>query len=487
MKIEKIMRKILNISLAMIIALVVWSCSENTMDDINKNINSPTDVSSNLIITDAMTSSAFTVTGSDLAFYASCYIEQNVGIYNQMYNAEIRSGDPTNSTTYNNTWGALYQNLYNLKVIIDKCSAGGSEEGNYHTLGVAQVLSAYNLAILTDMFGDVPWSEALQPGVIFTPHLDKQKDIYDTIFNFLDEGIANLGKDDGGYASLGKQDLIYGGDASLWAKFAYGLKARYTMRLSLRNPDYADVIKFADESFASSADQCQFNYDGSTAISPFYQFFKDRDYFGASQSLHDKLVARNDPRDAIFFKPYPGTGDLIYAPNGTPNQVQGYYGISAISNPTAPTYLMSYHELEFLKAEAYVRLNDLTNAEDALQKAITAAFTKTNIGLTAADAADYYTNEVKPKFDANPLSEVMNQKYIACYEEEAIEAYDDYRRLKAMGDNVIQLDNPKDATQFPLRYTYGADDVTTNTNVREAYGDGTYVYTENVWWAGGTR
>ena len=40
---------------------------------------------------------------------------------------------------------------------------------------------------------------------------------------------------------------------------------------------------------------------------------------------------------------------------------------------------------------------------------------------------------------------------------------------------------------FPLRMAYGAEDVNTNVNVREAYGDGTYVYSENVWWAGGTR
>jgi len=41
--------------------------------------------------------------------------------------------------------------------------------------------------------------------------------------------------------------------------------------------------------------------------------------------------------------------------------------------------------------------------------------------------------------------------------------------------------------RFPLRFSYGSEDVTTNTNVRDAYGDGTYVYNENVWWAGGTR
>jgi len=77
--------------------------------------------------------------------------------------------------------------------------------------------------------------------------------------------------------------------------------------------------------------------------------------------------------------------------------------------------------------------------------------------------------------------------YLGFFEEESVEAYNDYRRLKAMGNNVIILANPKNASQFPLRFTYGAADVTTNKNVYDAYGDGTYVYTENVWWAGGTR
>jgi hypothetical protein len=335
--------------------------------------------------------------------------------------------------------------------------------------------------------GDVPWSEALMPGEIFTPVLDSQQEIYDDVFNFLDEAIANLDQTSI-YPSLGAQDFIYGGDTDLWKKFAYGLKARYTMRLSLRNPSYADVISFANQSFTSADEQAQFNYNGTTSQSPFYSMFQDRDYYGASQSLHDKLAARNDPRDDVFFIPYPGTGtDLVFAPNGTANQVQGVYSISALSTITAPTYLLSYHEVEFLKAEAYVRLNNLAAAETALKDAITAAFQKVNIGLTAADASDYFDNEVLSRFTTNPLSEVMNQKYIAFFEEEALEAYNDYRRLKAMGDDVITLANPRNNTMFPLRFTYGSEDVTTNVNVRDAYGDGSYVYTENVWWAGGTR
>ena len=125
----------------------------NTIADLqeNRDVNDPTEMDSKLIITDVMTSTAFSVLGTDFTFYASIYIEHNVGIWNQFYNAEIRTGEPTKSTTFNNSWDATYQTLYNLKVIIDKCSDGGTEAGNYHTLGIAEILSAYNLATLTDM------------------------------------------------------------------------------------------------------------------------------------------------------------------------------------------------------------------------------------------------------------------------------------------------------------------------------------------------
>lgn len=463
------------------------SCSEDIMDDINKNVNDPTDVGSSLILTDAMVASAFSITGSDLAFYSSIYIEHNTGIWNQANNADKRTGEPISATTYNNSWNSIYQNLYALKLIVEKTSEGGSEEGNYTALGVAQTLMAYNLAILTDLFGDVPWTEALQPGVIFTPILDSQESLYEEVFRLLDAAIANFDQTSL-FPSLGVQDVIYGGDKTKWKKFANGLKARYTMRLSHREANYTDVIAFANQSFASAAEQAQYTYNGNSTISPFNKFDSDRDYFGASLSLHNKLEGRGDPRDTIFWKVHDDADEFLFAPNGTAIEAQGLYSVSAISTPTAPTYLLSYHELEFLKAEAYVRLNNLDSARTSLQRAITAAFQKVNIGLTADDAAAYFEDNVLPRFNANPLSETMNQKHIAFFEEEAVEAYNDYRRLVAMGDNVITLENPRNASNlFPQRFTYGSSDVTTNENVRSAYGDGNYVYTEKVWWAGGSR
>lgn len=480
------MKKLIYIFSISVLMLSFGACSEDIMDRINTNPNDPTDVTSDLIMPDLIASTAFSVVGSDLAFYSSVYIEHNVGIYGQLYNAEIRAGEPTSGTTYNNSWSAIYRNLKYLRIVIDKCSDGGEEEGNYHTLGIAQILSAYNLAVLTDLFGDVPWTEALQPGIIFTPKLDKQEDIYKEIFKFLDEAIKNLEKETV-FAALGGKDFIYGGNEKSWLNFAYGLKARYTMRLSKQSAKYQDVIDFADKSFDKAAGEAKFVYPDD-ARSPFYAFFEDRDYFGTSQSLVSKLTLRNDPRNTILYEPAGQDGDII-APNGKPSQKQSYYSVSAISKVNSPTFLLSYHEVEFLKAEAYVRLGGAANLDlgkKALKNAMVAALQKKNIGVSAVDAEAYFDNEIESRFDAKPLEEVMVQKYLAFYEEEAVEAYNDLRRLKAMGENFIQLNHPEPA-KFPLRFTYGADDITTNKNINSAYGNGSYVYTENVWWAGGSR
>jgi len=462
----------------------LFSCSESVMEKINENKNSPTDVASKLIITDVINNTSYSVTGSDFAFYASVYVEYNVGIYNQMYNAEVRVADPTSATTYNNIWIAVYADLLNLKTIIEKCSPGGDEKDNLAVLGMAQILSAYDLAILTDLMGDVPWTEALQPGMVWMPNLDKQQTIYEAVNKFITDGIANLGSG-ATEISIGAQDPIYGGDAQSWIKFAYGLKARYAMRLSKVAPDYDAVITAANQSFTKKSEEAAFQC--GAIPNSFYKFFTDRNYFGASQSLHDKLVELNDPRDDVFFIPYPNTSDLIFAPNGNPDQKQNYYGISALSTstPDMPIYLMSYHELEFLKAEAYARKNDLANAKTHLQTAIETCFT--NVGLTKADADDYYTNTVAPELvnQTATIAAIMMQKYIGLFEGESVETYNDIRRLKAMGEGAtIPLENTK---KFPLRYTYGDADVSTNPNVAAAYGDGSYVYTENVWWAGGSR
>jgi len=218
-------------------------------------------------------------------------------------------------------------------------------------------------------------------------------------------------------------------------------------------------------------------------------------------SLREKLVTRNDPRKDVFWVYPDGKGfeNLeVFVENGNSVQDQSRFARSRLSSSTfavsgvrntAPTFMMSYHELLFLKAEAQVRLGQLTEAEATLKLAVRAAFAQVNNltgGLTEAMADEYFTDNVKPLFDANPLGEVMTQKYLSFYECEALEAYHDYRRCKAMGDSWTN-GFLKNMLPFPLRFTYGNSDVSSNSNIGDIFGNGEYVYKENVWWAGGTR
>src|SRR5690606_10896069 len=139
------------------------SCSEDRMDEINRNPNDPTDVQAKFILADVIVKTAVNNVGGDLSTYLSTYVEHEVGTYNQLWRAEHRENEPQSASTFNNSWGSLYEVIKDTRIMIDNCSEGGSQEGNYTTLGIAQIMQAYNLALLTDMYGDVPYSEAFDP------------------------------------------------------------------------------------------------------------------------------------------------------------------------------------------------------------------------------------------------------------------------------------------------------------------------------------
>lgn len=476
--------KNIKITITAVMALFLFqSCSEDKMDDINKNVNNPADIVSRLIITDVMVNSSFTVTGSDASFYGGIYSELNAGNHNQMYNAQIRRNDPTLASTYSNGWDNLYEQLRTLGIIIDKCSIG-TEKGNYQTLGIAQILTAYNLAILTDLYGDVPYTEAGKPGIIYQPKVDKQETIYVDIFKRLNEGIANLNKTST-FPTLGTQDVIYGGNSAKWIKAANGLLARYTMRLSLRKADYQGVINAVNASFASVDDELKL-VNGSVP-NPFARFQLDRGAISVAKSFYQTMQANGaaDARTAAFFTKKAGV--VVPFDNSKADiEGQGIYSISAIMSEQNPIYLLSYHELLFLKAEAQARLG-LPEAQATMNAAIKAAYGKKQAVTFTPAQADAYIATI-PTLTGNALlKKIMVEKHISFFENEGIESYNDIRRLQAMGNaDFIPMVNPKPEL-FPQRFAYGLSDVSTNANIKELFGDGTYVYKEKVWWAGGTR
>lgn len=507
-------------------SFVFASCTEDTMDKINRDKDNPLDVEARFLIPELITSSAFSVAGGDLSTYASVYIEHEGGAHNQMYYADKRLGEPISTTTYNNSWRSIYSNIMLAKVVIDKCT-NGEDKGNDIILGIAKVLLAYNSAVATDLFGDTPYAEA---GIIDEnmipvyrhPKVDKQEDIYKNIFTLLDEAIAIFSSSEtSDLIPLSNNDYIYGGDKSKWLKAAYGLKARYTMRLLARSAnktaDLNNILSYIGKSFTSSSEEFKFKiYDGSAQNNPLYSFSISRRALGVSKSYADKLRERNDPRLTQMFMNRDSRGamsaitdlsKLTAFENGVSPESQTAYSLM-ISDyaPTAPTQLMSYHELLYLKAEAYARLGDNPMAKIALKDALGAGFANleislessieknqisgTSVDLSATVSNTYFTASVEPLFDAYPLKEIMIQKYLAFAgaSGESIESYNDYRRLQGANENFITLANPNNAdNKFPLRYIYGGDDVSSNPNIRVLIGDGTYVYKEKVWWAGGDK
>ncbi len=504
---------------------VFTSCSEDVMDSINENVNNPKDVQAKFILTDVITRTAFSNVGGDFNTYLSSYVEHEVGTDGQLWNAERRESEPQKSSTFNNTWGSVYIALKDARMVIEKCSAGGSQAGNYATLGMGQIMAAYNLALLTDMFGDAPYSEGFKPLEIRNPKIDKQEELYKQINAYLDAAIENLPKGDThASGSVGVQDLLFKGNTDRWLKFAHGLKARYAMRLlnvtSDKNAALEAIITSIDQSFTSANEEAKFAEYNASNLNPLFDFQWSRDGLAASQSIGDKMLERNDPRlnrnfmtaDWVQVNDIALANDSysLLAPNGKNTQVKYHYLTSTfVYAQTAPTQLLSYHELLFLKAEAMQRLGKgaseiatvleaavsagIKNSENSVKAAFVAPtvlangkIKETSAAITDADITSYFADYVKPLFAANPLKEIANQKYLAFFgaSGESTEMYNDIRRWKSNGEELIELKNPG---KFPLRLPYGNDDTTTNPNVEAAYGNGQYVYTEQVWWAGGTR
>ena len=492
------------------------SCSEDAMDRVNKDNDHTTSAPAKFVLADVITSTAFSGVGGDLNTYFSVYTEHTVGIDNQLYNAEIRDGEPSVSSTFNNVWGELYSTLKNARITI--LLASNEVYANYTTRGMAEVLAAISSGLITDAFGNTPYSQAALPELengrpkFMNPDIDAQEAIYQSIMKYLDDAIVDLPKGDV-KDPVKEYDLLYKGDGKKWIKLAYGLKARYTMHLLARSQnrqaDLQKVLEYVDKSFKSLDEQAAFSVYNKDNWNPLFAFFDSREALAASKSFWDKLVERKDPRlrrlfcntDGVQIK---GTDDksLLMAPNGTADPIRGHYNTPIfVYSRVCPTMLMSYHELLFLKAEALARLNKTAEAEAALKEAIVAAIANAELGVSAAinvgvektseaitekEAEEYFDKNVKPLFTANPVREVMVQKYLAMLGAfgESTECYNDIRRMKALKEDFIKLDNPK---PFPLRAPYGNSDVIANPKVNAAYGDGQYVYSEPVWWAGGNR
>lgn len=484
------------------------------MDRINRDEAHPGQsvVSAKFQLTDAIVASVFTTNTGNFSWYVSSYTEQLLGTgNNQAKNAELRSvNEIAASSTFDNEWNGTYLNLNNIQQMIEKCNEGGNSAGQSDIQGMGQVLAAFNWGVMTDLFGDIPCSEAFK---VSAPKIDKQEDVYTHIFELLDAAITNF-DNAGSMENAGSHDVLFGGKVAKWRGLAHALKARYLLhesgRAADKNAQYAQVLTEVNAAIADGFDGANLNiFDGDAQIDAWSAYWYSRSYTASSKTVDDLMVARQDPRETIYNYNgavwygapaelglmTPGDAEAAGATDATNFPLWFLNGISGVH---IPSHLMSKAELYFISAEVKARLGQDAKADfETAVKASLADYA--TVGDTEFDAADvdaYLAGETATKFAANPLSEILVQKYIAQTCDEQLETYNDMRRCNYVdGSYPVAMTNPKNtqanANRWPLRLPYGSSDVLSNPNVKAAFGEGNdagkYIFTENVWWAGGNR
>lgn len=297
---------------------------------------------------------------------------QQTSVWSQYYTGGpgVSLGDWDKNTMSTSDGNQCFNNMYrcmsNLDYIIRR-----TNEPYYQA--ISEILIAYNMQVVVDLFGDVPYTQALKgdisDGSHTSPVYDNAKDvIYPDLERLVKKALATLDTSVAGITVPGGDDLIYHGDLDLWKKFGNSL----LLKLYIRQGDDAAKAKFA-ALFNSGADFISTNSDngmiayagGALSRNPFWTDAKSTslgNYFVGSKTTIDYLEATADPRiDFWFNKPASGVhlglkqGDVENAPAtadfSRPHGARAPAG-GNIFNPASPVILMSAWEVNLMIAEA---------------------------------------------------------------------------------------------------------------------------------------
>lgn len=329
---------------------------------------------------------------------------------------------------------------------------------NTNQQAITTIMEVYTFHVLVDVFGDVPYSEALDISNP-SPKYDDAATIYADLFARLDVAINSLNTS---HDSFGDADFIYAGDVSNWKKFANSLK----LRMALRTKDAGKVSEaVASGVFTSNADNAAFMFTTSDPYSnPMWENLvqSNRNDLLISDTFVDLMSPLNDPRTEFYMDdnktPYIG------GPYGGNNSFNSYTHLGEIFHkPDYEGVILDYSEVEFLLAEAAARnLGGVSDAAGHYDNGVTASI---EYWAPEADAQAYLDTQV---FDAAEWEQSIGfQKYIALYSR-GFEGWSSWRQF-GVPVLVAPVDAHSDADgQVPVRYNYPADEAQRNESNYEA-------------------
>ncbi len=223
------------------LVLILSGCNEFL--DINTDPNNPTDPDYALILTDAQLhmSQALSYGSGGLTTLLGVYTHQTVT--RESFDAYGIAGADFEIET---PWRSLYAgSLENLEDMIHKSLAEeeGDETLDYSIYrGIAKILKAYIFSQMVDVWGDIPFSEALNSAEFRFPVYDNDESIYPQLHAMLDDGIADLQlADPSSQQNPGINDLIYGGDLDSWIIAANSIKLKLYTQVRLVQDVSGDI------------------------------------------------------------------------------------------------------------------------------------------------------------------------------------------------------------------------------------------------------
>lgn len=418
------------------------------------------------------------------------------------------------------SWDAYQSAVIQLEQVIDEVEKSPLD---VNKLAVARIWKSYLFHRLTDLYGDIPYSQAgmaLSEGN-FTPTYDSQESIYNDLLAQLESSINSF---DPAQATFGNADLIFSGDITKWKKFAYSLMLRLGMRLTEVNPGMAETwVKkaIAGGVITSDSDIATIAYvDGSQVTSRNFiaNGLLSTDYVSPggdnveggkiAKTLVDYLKNTGDPRLNVWSIVWVQNGSSFTAdtttalqegmPNAAFNSLPGNFNTFSEPNPatllkySAPLIVLGPAEMHLLLAEANIRgwYSDVT-AATSYASAVTSGMKQWALfgaGGVISDA------KISQYLDENPylggtfeeqLEQISTQKWVTLFLEDEYEIFSNWRRTGYPALTPTNYPGNLTGGKIPTRFVIPDSELIYNeVNYYEALDrqGGTNTLSSVVWW-----
>ncbi|MFD2551815.1 SusD/RagB family nutrient-binding outer membrane lipoprotein [Bizionia sediminis] len=478
--------KTFNIYMVLILALALSSC-EDYLDVNDSEVDATQEVvTPNLLLAGAITQphAQFVNSGNELG---NIFMNNWAGDINNVTGGFLDEFELDLTPSFRaSIWNNIYRTIGTYQDIISY--EGDGDYSNHKA--IARILKSYYFQYLVDVYGDIPYTEALQGGDNLTPAYDDDQAIYRDLIVQLDLAIAEMNPD---AAPVGGEDVVYAGNMDMWVKFANTLKLRILLRESLlpgSSAYVAEQMTALDKNFigvgesalidppyentAGKQNPFYANYGFDTATPPTptfdYNFITPSEYAAeflkGNQTENGVQTGIFDPRVNAIYRVLPEVGEVVGVQQGATNvsapPLLSELGPGIIVASEQPGYLFTAAESLFLQAEAAQYLGLPGDAQTFFNQGITESFTQLGIG---DQAADYITTSANaPKIGWNGPSDkrevIMTQKWIALNSINGLESWIEYTRT-GFPDVPLAITATRPAK--PNRLLYPSSEYSTNS------------------------